>query len=51
MAIMQVGLDPRSRLAPESCECCNKIAVEENASDSNCYCSILLHNVDVEGLL
>ena len=51
---MQVSLDTRSRLTAESCNAA--IAVEENTSDLNqpklldFYCSILLHNVGVEGL-
>ena len=45
---MRVGLDSRSRPTAESCNAA--IAVEENASDSNFYRSILLHNVGVEGL-
>ena len=45
---MRVGLDLRSRLTAESCNAA--IAVEENASDSNFYCSILLYNVGDKGL-
>ena len=54
VSIMRVGLDLRSRPTAESCNAA--IAVEENTSDSEStkivtfFCSILLHNIGVEGL-
>ena len=48
VCIMRIGLDSLSRPTAESCNAAND--VEENVSDSNFYCSILLHSVSVEGL-
>ena len=43
---VSIGLDSKSRPTAGSCNAAN--AVEESASDSNFYCLILLHNVNVK---